>query len=181
MNVFWAYFWPVFGAGLTIGVATGLTAFRAPRAKPKDRQAAIERWQRRRRIVLLCGVVLALAAAGLWHGPLGAANRLGAHLERDARLTLDSYEMTEVRAQIHHGPFTRQLVLSGRANDFQQRELVRTMETLPGVSSATWLPGSGGTPLIAEGAGTSVLGFLIGLVLAYLVELRRRYNAQWNW
>jgi hypothetical protein len=73
------------------------------------------------------------------------------------------------------------LVLSGPADDFQQRELVRTMETLPGVSSATWSAGSGGTPLIAEGAGTSVLGFLIGLVLAYLVELRRRYNAQWNW
>jgi membrane associated rhomboid family serine protease len=24
-------------------------------------------------------------------------------------------------------------------------------------------------------------GFLFGLVLAYLVELRRRHNAQWNW
>ena len=55
------------------------------------------------------------------------------------------------------------------------------METLPGVSAATWSNAGGGTPLIAEGAGTSLLGFLIGLVLAYLVELRRRYNAQWNW
>jgi hypothetical protein len=27
----------------------------------------------------------------------------------------------------------------------------------------------------------SLLGFLLGLLLAYLVELRRRYNAQWNW
>ena len=54
------------------------------------------------------------------------------------------------------------------------------METLPGVGGATWSAG-GGTPLIAEGAATSLLGFLIGLLLAYLVELRRRYNAQWNW
>jgi membrane associated rhomboid family serine protease len=36
-------------------------------------------------------------------------------------------------------------------------------------------------PLIAEGAAGAVLGFLFGLLLAYLVELRRRYNAQYNW
>jgi hypothetical protein len=181
MNTFWAYFWPIFGAGLTIGLIAGLAAFRAPRAKPKDHEAAIKRWKRRRRIVLSCGAAVALAAAGLWHGPLGAANRLAAQVERDARRTLDAYEMTQVRARVHHGPFTRQLVLSGPADDFQRRELARTMETLPGVSDATWSNADGGTPLIAEGAGASLLGFLIGLVLAYLVELRRRYNAQWNW
>jgi hypothetical protein len=181
VNAFWAYFWPIFGAGLTIGVATGLAAFRAPRARPKDREAAIQRWRRRRRIVLLCGAALVLAAAGLWQGPLGAADRLAAQVERDARLTLDNYEMTQVRARIHHGPFTRQLLLSGSADDFQRSELVRIVGSIPGVSSATWSAAGGGTPLIAEGAGTSLLGFLIGLVLAYLVELRRRYNAQWNW
>ena len=181
MNTFWAYFWPIFGAGLIVGVITGLAAFRAPRAKPKDREAAIQRWHRRRRIVLAGGTVVALAAAGLWHGPIGGGHRFAAQVERDARLTLVSYEMTQVRAAVHHGPVTRQLVLSGPADDFQRRELVRTMETLPGVSDATWSNGGGGAPLIAEGAGASLLGFLIGLVLAYLVELRRRYNAQWNW
>jgi hypothetical protein len=39
----------------------------------------------------------------------------------------------------------------------------------------------GGTPLIAEGGLIALLGFLVGLLLAYLVELRRRYNAQWSW
>ena len=180
MNAFWAYFWPIFGAGLTIGVISGLTAFRAPRAKPKDRETAIQRWRGRRRIVLLCGAVVAIAVAALWQGPLGAAHRLATQVERDARLTLDNYEMTRVRAHIHHGPFTRQLLLSGPADDFQRSELVRIIGSIPGVSSASWSAG-GGTPLIAEGAGTSLLGFLIGLVLAYLVELRRRYNAQWNW
>jgi hypothetical protein len=180
MNSFWAYFWPIFGAGLTIGLIAGLTAFRAPRAKPKDREAAIERWNRRRRIVLACGAALALAAAAVWHGPIGAAHRFTAQVERDARLTLDNYEMTQVRAQIHHGPLTRQVLLTGRADDFQRSELVRIIGSIPGVSSATWSAG-GGTPLIAEGACASFLGFLIGLVLAYLVELRRRYNAQWNW
>ena len=179
MNTFWAYFWPIFGAGLTIGLIAGLAAFRAPRARPKDREAAIQRWNRRRRIALAFGAALALAAAASWHGPLGAAHRFTAQVERDARATLDFY-LPQVRAELHHGPLTRQLILTGPANDFQRSELVRTMETLPGVSDATWSAG-GGTPLIAEGTGASLLGFLIGLVLAYLVELRRRYNAQWNW
>jgi hypothetical protein len=180
VNAFWAYFWPIFGAGLTIGVIAGLAGFRAPRAKPKDREEAIERWRRRRRIVLACGVALVLAAAALWHGPFGAAHRLTAQVERDARLTLKNYEMTQVRAELHHDPLTRRVLLTGRADDFQRGGLVRIIGSIPGVSSATWSD-SGGTPLIAEGAGASLLGFLIGLVLAYLVELRRRYNAQWNW
>ena len=36
-------------------------------------------------------------------------------------------------------------------------------------------------PLIVEAAAVALLGFLFGLLLAYLVELRRRYNAQWTW
>jgi membrane associated rhomboid family serine protease len=35
--------------------------------------------------------------------------------------------------------------------------------------------------LIAEGLAAAIVGFLIGAVLAYVVELRRRYNAQWTW
>jgi hypothetical protein len=27
----------------------------------------------------------------------------------------------------------------------------------------------------------TVVGFLAGLVLAYVINLRRRYNAQWRW
>jgi hypothetical protein len=49
------------------------------------------------------------------------------------------------------------------------------------VREARWSGDGGGLPLIAEGMIASLLGFLLGLLLAYLVELRRRYNAQWNW
>jgi hypothetical protein len=35
--------------------------------------------------------------------------------------------------------------------------------------------------LIVEGMAVALLGFLFGLLVAYLVELRRRYNSQWNW
>ena len=36
-------------------------------------------------------------------------------------------------------------------------------------------------PLIVEACALSLIGFLIGLTLAYLVELRRRANAEWRW
>ena len=88
--------------------------------------------------------------------------------------------MTKVTGHLHRGPLSRRLDLSGPADDFQRSELVRLMSQLPGVSSAQWSHRAG-VPLIVEGLGVSLLGFLIGLVLAYLVELRRRYNAQWNW
>jgi hypothetical protein len=36
-------------------------------------------------------------------------------------------------------------------------------------------------PVIVEAFGVSLAGFLIGLTLAYLIELRRRANADWRW
>ena len=84
-------------------------------------------------------------------------------------------------ARLHHGPLTRRLILAGPADEFQRSELVQIMGSLPGVSSARWSAEGGGPPLILEGIAIAVLGFLSGLLLAYLVELRRRYNMQWNW
>lgn len=166
MNAFWSFFWPPFAAGLVIAVVGGGIAFRRRRG---------------RYLALLATLAVSLAAAALWCGPLGGAQRFTARIERDARLTLDTYEMSKVSAHLHRAPLTRRVVLSGPADDFQRTELVRTMETLPGVNSATWSSDGGGMPLIVEAGGAAVLGFLLGLLVAYLRELRRRYNAQWNW
>jgi hypothetical protein len=166
VNLLWAYFWPAFAAGLLIGVATGVIGFRR---------------KSRRNTALGIGLLLSLALAALWHGPLGAADRLSSRVEADAEATLQFYEMTGVTAHLHRGPLTRRLILSGPADELQARELVRTMDTLPGISRAQWSASPAGLPLIVEGLGVTILGFLLGLLLAYLVELRRRYNAQWNW
>jgi hypothetical protein len=166
MNALWAYFWPAFAFGLLAGVVAGILAFR--RRSTRNGRLAI-------------GLCAALAGAALWHGPFGAADRFSRIVERDARATLQFYEMTKVTAHLHRGPLTRHLILSGPADDFQTSELVRTMDTLPGVSRAQWSASPSGLPLIVEGLAVAVLGFLLGLLLAYLVELRRRYNAQWNW
>jgi hypothetical protein len=82
---------------------------------------------------------------------------------------------------LHHGPLTRRVSLSGPADDFQRSELVRLINQMPGVSDTSWSASGGGIPLIVQGLAIALLGFLSGLLLAYLVELRRRYNAQWNW
>lgn len=36
-------------------------------------------------------------------------------------------------------------------------------------------------PLFVEAFGVALIGFLAGLVLTYVVELRRRSNAEWRW
>lgn len=166
MNVAWSYFWPVFAAGILVGAICGLIAFRR---------------RSKRNLKLAVGAVISLAVAGFWHGPLGAADRLTAQIERTARATLDYYEMTQVTARLHQGPLTRRLALCGPADDFQRNELMRIMGGLPGVNEANWSGAEGSLPLIAEGCIVALAGFLSGLLLAYLVELRRRYNLQWDW
>ena len=102
-------------------------------------------------------------------------------VERSVRQALVFYEIPEVGGHLHHAPLTRTVLLSGPADDFQRSELVRLIGEVPGVASLSWDRSKSGMPLIAEGAAGAVLGFLFGLLLAYLVELRRRYNAQYNW
>ena len=166
MNAFWSYFWPAFGAGLAVGVIAGAVAFR----RRRSRNAA-----------LAIGVIASIALAALWHGPLGAAERYSREVERGVRATLVYNEIPEVKGRLHRSPLTRRVLLSGPADDFQRSELVRLIGEVPGVESASWSSSSGGVPLIVEGGLVAVLGFLLGLVLAYLIELRRRFNAQWNW
>jgi hypothetical protein len=86
-----------------------------------------------------------------------------------------------VQARLHRAPLTRQLLLSGQVDDFQRSELTRLMSDVPGVGRASWSPSERGLPLLAEGALSALASFLFGLLLAYLVELRRRHNAQWKW
>jgi hypothetical protein len=165
LNALWTYYWPPLTVGILIGVTVGFVAFR----------------RMRRNVALSLGAVLTIALAVSWHGPLGAADRFASQVERTARDTLVYYEMVQVQAHLRDGPLTRQLALSGAADDFQRSELVRIMSELPGVSSASWSKDGSGVPLIAEAILAALFGYLLGLLLAYLVGLRRRYNAQWDW
>lgn len=165
MNAFWAYFWPPFVAGVAIGIIAGTIAFRRTR---------------KRFLAQAIGALAAITLAWIWHGPIGAADRFTAKVESTISEALINNEIPEVSGHLHRAPLTRRAMLSGPADDFQRREVIRLMHVVPGVESASW-SGGGGVPLIVEGLIDAVLGYLCGLLVAYLVELRRRYNAQWNW
>ncbi|HEU4958105.1 MAG TPA: hypothetical protein VFT40_10835, partial [Sphingomicrobium sp.] len=68
-------------------------------------------------------------------------------------------------------------------DDFQRSELVRILNDVPGVGEVHWTETSGSfiLPLLAEVELAALISFGLGLLLAYLIELRRRYNAQWSW
>jgi hypothetical protein len=167
MNAFWSYFWPPFAAGLAIGLIAGLLALRR-----RDRDRIIR---------LSIGVAAAIGAALLWHGPLGGATAFSRSIGVAIRATTVFYEIPEVSGHLHHAPLTRHVTLTGPANDFQQSELVRLMNDLPGVADTGWKDSGGGLPLIVEGSISGLLGFLLGLGVAYLVELRRRRRANRKW
>ena len=93
-------------------------------------------------MILLAGLVAVSAFTALWHGPLGAGERLAQHSEASARRVLDHYELPMIQAKMQRGPLSRRLVLSGPADDFQRSELVRILDDTPGVLEVSWDPSS---------------------------------------
>jgi len=166
MNAFWSYFWPAFAAGLVAGLIAGTIAYRR---------------ESKRLIIHAAGAFAAVLLAGLWHGPLGGADRFATRTERNAQKLLVYLEVPNFKAHLRRAPLTRTVLLSGAANDFQRSTIVHYTEQIPGVAKASWSGDERPLPLIVEGSAASLLGFLGGLVLAYLIELRRRHNLQWNW
>jgi hypothetical protein len=91
-----------------------------------------------RSTVIALGVMATLAETTLWHGPLGAGDRLALKIETAARVTLDHLEMTRVSARLERNPLRLRLVLSGPADDFQRAELVQILDDIPGVAGVRW-------------------------------------------
>ena len=92
----------------------------------------------KRNMVIALGVLAVLAETALWHGPLGVGGQLAARIENAANSELKRQEMVAVSARLERSPLRRRIVLSGPADDFQHRELVRIMDALPGVSGVRW-------------------------------------------
>jgi len=179
MNLFWDVYWPLLTAAVVIGVLAGAIGFRANSArKPKTRE-----YRRHAELRVAAGAVLVLALGALWHGPLGAGERLASTVDRTSRQVLIDWEMPQVRAHLDRGPLRRTLTLSGQADDFQRIELVRIMDDVPGVGSVRWsdMKAPFALPLIVEAELAALVCFSLGILLSYLLELRRRYRAQWSW
>ena len=137
-----AYFWPAAAIGLLAGIIAGLRVFRSARLGGADQLAGtksvIHRDPKSRRTALLGGAFAALAGAGLWHGPLGGADRLASDIEARTLAELQHLEMSAVSGRLEEKPLTRRILLEGPADDFQRGELVRIIGDLPGVSTARW-------------------------------------------
>jgi hypothetical protein len=95
-----------------------------------------------KRTILLLGLAATIGFSELWHGPLGAGDKLAAQSEASARRTLDYYELPMIQAHMQRSPLARRLLLSGPADDFQRSELVRILDETPGVLEVRWDPGS---------------------------------------
>lgn len=95
-----------------------------------------------RRAIVFLGLAATTGFAALWHGPLGAGDRLATQAETSARKTLDYYELPMIQAKLQRRPLSRRLILSGPADDFQRSELVRILDETPGVLEVRWDPAS---------------------------------------
>jgi len=168
MSLLWDLYWPVIVAAAVAGVIAGAFGFRR---------------KKRGRFSLAVGIAASLLAAWIWHGPMGTSERFVSSVETKTRRVLVDWEMPSVRAVVARDPVKRTLILSGPADDFQRAELVRILNYVPGVGNVRWVnsPRTFTLPLLAEAELAALISFGIGLVLAYLLELRRRSRAQWSW
>lgn len=134
-----------------------------------------------KRTLLLAGIAATLAVGGLWHGPLGAGARLAARIEARSQQVAIDWDIPVVRARVATAPLRRTVILSGPANDFQRSEMVRLVSMVPGVAAATFdaTGGNRSLPLALEAGLLALIGFAVGLIIAYLGELRRRSH-QWD-
>ena len=187
MIVLWHFYWPAVLAALVVGVIAGRYGFRREVATPVAGQDAPEpapAVPARRRKILLSGLAAALLITGAWHVARGAGQFVN-FVEGSAAAELRHQEMTTVTAKLERSPLRRTLLLQGSADDFQRGELVRIMGSIPGAATGRWtsppLGSSALLPLIAEAELLALVGFLLGLLLSFLLELRRRSNAQWRW
>jgi hypothetical protein len=178
MNLLWDLYWPIITAAVVIGVAAGRIAFRLPAKDDRSPE-----YKRKRILALATGGAAVLLVTWIWHSPAGTGDRFAISTERFTRQVLIDWEMAPVHATLARDPLKRSLILSGPADSFQRHELVRILNDVPGIGEVHWADSRAvfALPLLAEVELAALISFGLGLLLAYLLELRRRYNAQWSW
>jgi hypothetical protein len=188
MTVIWDIYWPAIVAAAIIALIGGRLAFSRPRvaddASKEHRTTATRAYRSKRGKYLLLTLGAALTVVAVFHWT-GGGERLAGKTEAIARKDLVYWEMQrQVTASAARGPLSRDIILTGRADDFQRSELPRVMEQLPGLGDVRWQDQPRprfAVPLIVEVLCMALLALLAGLLLSYLIEIRRRANAEWSW
>lgn len=93
---------------------------------------------------LLTGLVAALVAGWVSHGPLGQGKAFVDRLEARANAEVQRAELPGVTVRIARDPLRREAILSGPANDFQREGqglfpgINDRIRDLPGVAGIRW-------------------------------------------
>jgi len=132
----------------------------------------------------LAGLLLALAAAWAWYGPLGNGERLIAALEARAAESVAKAELPGIAVRLSRDPLARVAILSGPASDLQreglgsQKGVSDYVRDVGGIARVRWTDESrDGTrviPLLLEILGLAAFAYLVGLGLGWLLWGRRR-------
>ena len=133
---------------------------------------------------IVAGLLIALLAGWIWHGPLGNGERLIAGLEAQAKEAVAKAELPGVQVRLSRDPLARVAMLSGDANDIQREgmggangvnDYVREVE---GISALRWTDqaedGTRLIPLLAETLALVAIAYMLGLALGWLLWGRRR-------
>jgi hypothetical protein len=132
----------------------------------------------------IIGLLLALAAAWIWHGPLGYGERLIDRLQSEAEAGVARSELPGIQVSLHRDPLARAAKLSGPANDLQreglgsQKGVSDYVRDVGGMADVRWADEPEGgrriVPLVLETMALAALAYLVGLGLGWLLWGRRR-------
>jgi hypothetical protein len=95
-------------------------------------------------VKFLIGLVLALLAGWIGHGPLGQGAAFVDRLDAQAKAVIKAAELPAVRVSFARAPLRREAILSGRADAFQREGMGRfpglndRIGAIPGVSGVRW-------------------------------------------
>jgi hypothetical protein len=132
-------------------------------------------WQK-----LLTGLVAALAAGWIGHGPLGRGAAFVDQIETGAKAVVHAADLPGVDVRLRRNPLSRHAVLSGPADDFQREGLGdfpglnQRVAAVPGVSGISWDEDGTAVPLLAETLLLVALAFVIGVGLGWVLARPKR-------
>jgi hypothetical protein len=133
----------------------------------------------------LIGLALALLAGWIWHGPAGQGEKFAGRIEADARNLVAQARLPGTSVRLEREPLSRNLILSGEANDLQREGLGSGLgvkdyaRATPDVGAVRWddEPAGFSLPLLAETLGVAAIAWLAGLLLGTLLFNRRQRHS----
>jgi hypothetical protein len=138
-----------------------------------------------RTVKFLIGFAFAMLAGWGFYGPFGQGERLAGRIESDARNLVAQAELEGASVRLEREPLSRDLVISGHANDLQREGLGSGLgvkdyaRATPDVGQVRWddEPKGFSLPLLAETLIVAAFAWLAGLLLGTLFFNRRERHS----